>query len=89
MAAEILERGIVLKAQEGRVVVGVKRMVRGSFGRIMVRTTKLYADDSKRISAVGDTVVVKFTHPISSSKRWRLIEVVTKAGPAVEGAQNA
>jgi len=33
--------------------------------------------------------VVRFTHPISSSKRWRLVEVVTKVGTAVEGAQNA
>jgi small subunit ribosomal protein S17 len=54
-----------------------------------VRTTKLYADDSRRISSVGDTVVVRFTHPISRSKRWRLVEVVTKVGTAVEGAQNA
>ncbi|MCX6085317.1 MAG: 30S ribosomal protein S17 [Caldiserica bacterium] len=89
MGAEIVEKGIVLKAQDGRVVVGVKRMVRGNFGHITVRTTKLYADDSRRISSVGDTVVVRFTHPISSSKRWRLIEVVTKAGTAVEGARNA
>jgi small subunit ribosomal protein S17 len=89
MAGETVEKGIVLKAQDGRVVVGVKRMVRGSFGRITVRTTKLYADDSKRISSVGDTVVVRFARPISSSKRWRLIEVVTKVGTAAEGAQNA
>jgi small subunit ribosomal protein S17 len=89
MAAEIVEKGIVLKAQDGRVVVGVKHIDRhGMYGRIIERTTKLYADDAKRLANVGDTVLVRFSRPISSSKRWRLIEVVAKAD-AVRGVQDA
>lgn len=79
MGAEVLEKGVVLKAQDGRLVVGIRRMVRGSFGRLTVRTTKLYVDDSRRIASAGDTVVVQFTRPISSSKRWRLVDVTRKA----------
>lgn len=89
MAGQIFEKGVVLKAQEGRVVVGVKRMVRGRFGRITQRTTKLYADDSRRLASVGDTVTVAFARPISSSKRWRLVEVVNKVEKAPEGDQDA
>jgi len=89
MAGQIFEKGIVLKAQEGRVVVGVKRMVRGRFGRVTQRITKLYADDSRRLASVGDTVSVAFARPISSSKRWRLVEVTNKVETAPEGAQNA
>lgn len=79
MGAQVLEKGVVLKAQDGRLVVGVRRMVRGSFGRLTVRTTKLYVDDSRRMATTGDTVVVQFTRPVSSSKRWRLVEVTRKA----------
>jgi small subunit ribosomal protein S17 len=89
MAAQVFEKGIVLKAQEGRVVVGVKRMVRGRFGRVTQRTTKLYADDSRRLASVGDMVTVAFARPISSSKRWRLVEVVSRVETAPEGAQHA
>ncbi len=89
MAAEIVEKGIVLKAQDGRLVVGVKRIAhRGMYGRITERTTKLYADDAKHLAGVGDTVVVQFSRPISSSKRWRLIEVVAK-GDVMQGVQDA
>ncbi len=88
MTAEVVEKGIVLKAQDGRVVVGVKRARRGLYGRIIERTTKLYADDARRLAGVGDTVLVRFSRPISSSKRWRLTEVVTKVG-TVRGAQDA
>jgi small subunit ribosomal protein S17 len=89
MAAQVFEKGIVLKAQEERVVVGVKRMVRGRFGRVTQRTTKLYADDSRRLASVGDMVTVAFARPISSSKRWRLVEVVSRVETAPEGAQHA
>ena len=89
MAAQVFEKGIVLKAQEGRVVVGVKRMVRGRFGRVTQRTTKLYADDSRRLASVGDMVTVAFARPVSSSKRWRLVEVVSRVETAPEGAQHA
>lgn len=89
MAGQLLETGVVLKAQEGRVVVGVKRMIRGRFGRVTQRTTKLYADDSRRLASVGDVVTVAFARPISSSKRWRLVEVVNKVDTTVEGVQDA
>jgi small subunit ribosomal protein S17 len=88
MAAEVVEKGIVLKAQDGRLVVGVKRARRGLYGRITERTTKLYADDAKRQAGVGDTVLIRFSRPISSSKRWRLTEVVTKVS-TIQGVQDA
>jgi len=88
MAAEVVEKGIVLKAQDGRLVVGVKRARHGLYGHITERTTKLYADDAKRLAGVGDIVLVRFSRPISSSKRWRLTEVVTKVS-AVQGVQDA
>lgn len=90
MAGEVLEQGTVLKAQDGRLVVGVKRVVHeGKYGRISERTTKLFADDAKRLASVGDTVVVRFSRPLSSSKRWRLVRVLVKPTGVIGEASDA
>ncbi|MBQ6453494.1 MAG: 30S ribosomal protein S17, partial [Coriobacteriales bacterium] len=40
---------------------------------------KLYAHDENNEAAVGDTVRIMETRPMSKTKRWRLIEIVEKA----------
>lgn len=35
--------------------------------------------DEKNIAKVGDTVVCRESRPLSKTKRWRLIQIVTKA----------
>ncbi len=90
MAAEVVEKGIVLKAQGGRLVVGVKRAARNTkYGRVSEKVTKLYANDMKHLANVGDTVIVRFSRPISSSKRWQLLEVVTKTEAHSQEAKDA
>ena len=90
MAGEVLEQGTVLKAQDGRLVVGIKRVVHeGRYGRISERVTKLFVDDAHRLATVGDTVVVRFSRPLSSSKRWRLVRVVAKGTAAAQEAEDA
>jgi small subunit ribosomal protein S17 len=37
------------------------------------------AHDEKGEAALGDTVRIMETRPLSKTKRWRLVEVVTKA----------
>ena len=47
----------------------------------MVRTsTKFKAHDENNSAKTGDTVRIEETRPISKTKRWRLVEVVKKAG---------
>ncbi|MEW5993226.1 MAG: 30S ribosomal protein S17 [Candidatus Zixiibacteriota bacterium] len=41
--------------------------------------SKLYAHDEKNEAGVGDVVRVMETRPLSSKKRWRLVEIVEKA----------
>lgn len=43
------------------------------------RTTRLMAHDETNIAGVGDTVKIMETRPLSKLKRWRLVEIVTKA----------
>ena len=43
------------------------------------RTTRLMAHDEENQAGVGDTVKIMETRPLSKLKRWRLVEIVTKA----------
>ena len=46
----------------------------------LVRTsTKFKAHDEKDAAGVGDEVKIEETRPLSKTKRWRLVEIITKA----------
>ena len=49
------------------------------YSKIIKRTYKLKAHDEENICAIGDTVRVMETRPLSKDKRWRLVEIVEKA----------
>jgi small subunit ribosomal protein S17 len=62
------------------VVVSVERRVKHPlYKRIVTRTSKFLAHDEKNACAVGDTVSIVETRPLSRRKRWRLLEVIRKA----------
>ena len=62
------------------ITVAVKYRVRHPlYGKIMNRTTKIKAHDEKNECAIGDTVRVMETRPLSHDKRWRLVEIIEKA----------
>ncbi|MBS4985257.1 MAG: 30S ribosomal protein S17 [Hungatella hathewayi] len=49
------------------------------YGKIVKRTIKLKAHDENNDCAIGDTVKVMETRPLSKDKRWRLVEIIEKA----------
>jgi small subunit ribosomal protein S17 len=62
------------------IVVAIERKVAHPlYKKYFKRTTKFYAHDEKNEAGVGDTVKIMETRPLSKLKRWRLIEIVTKA----------
>ncbi len=62
------------------IVVAIERKVAHPlYKKYFKRTTKFYAHDEKNEAAVGDTVKIMETRPLSKLKRWRLVEIVTKA----------
>jgi len=62
------------------IVVAVERRVpHALYKKYFRRTTKLMAHDEKGEAGLGDTVKIMETRPISKNKRWRLVEVVSKA----------
>lgn len=62
------------------IVVAIERKVAHPlYKKYFRRTTKFYAHDEKNEAGVGDTVKIMETRPLSKLKRWRLVEIVSKA----------
>ena len=71
---------VVSDKMDMTVVVSIITRVRHPlYGKIMNRTTKIKAHDEKNECAIGDTVRVMETRPLSHDKRWRLVEIIEKA----------
>ncbi|MBZ5669675.1 MAG: 30S ribosomal protein S17 [Acidobacteriia bacterium] len=70
------------------VVVTVERQVTHPlYKRVVRRSKRFLAHDEKNECRVGDTVRIQETRPLSSRKRWRVVEILTKAalvGPVLE-----
>ena len=47
------------------------------YGKYMRRTTHLHVHDEKQEAALGDVVEVMESRPISKTKTWRLVKVVS------------
>jgi len=78
--------GVVTSASMDKtIVVRVERRFRHPlYGKVVRRTRRFVAHDERNQCAVGDTVRVRESRPLSRTKRWRLIEVLLKAGEHVE-----
>ena len=62
------------------VVITVERQVTHPLYKRVVRRSKNFlAHDEKNECRVGDTVRIQETRPLSSRKRWRVVEIVAKA----------
>lgn len=62
------------------VVVGVaRRVAHPLYGKQVARTKKYYAHDEDGSARAGDVVRIVETRPLSKLKRWRVVEVVTRA----------
>ena len=79
-----------LRTVEGRVVsnkmnktvtVLVERQVKHPlYGKYIRRSSKLHAHDEDNACNEGDVVRVTECRPLSKSKNWRVVEVITRAG---------
>jgi small subunit ribosomal protein S17 len=73
--------GTVTSAKMDRtIVVAVKRVLKHpQFGKVISRTSKVYAHDAENKAGIGDIVTVMETRPLSKTKRWRLEKILEKA----------
>jgi small subunit ribosomal protein S17 len=78
-----------LRTVEGRVVsnkmnktitVLVERQVKHPlYGKYIRRSSKLHAHDEENTCNEGDIVRVSECRPLSKTKNWRVVEVITRA----------
>ena len=73
--------GVVVsdKMDKTIVVMAERRIRHPVYGKEIIRTKKFYAHDEKNEAKVGDVVRIAEARPLSRLKRWRLVEVVTRA----------
>jgi small subunit ribosomal protein S17 len=55
------------------------RVKHGLYSKVMSRAVKLKAHDEANSAGIGDRVLIMETRPISSTKRWRVVEILEKA----------
>jgi small subunit ribosomal protein S17 len=67
------------KMQKSIVVSIERRIAHPLYKKYFRRTSTLMAHDEKREAGIGDIVRIMETRPLSSRKRWRLVEILEKA----------
>ncbi len=71
---------VVANKMQKTISVLVYRTVRhDKYGKFVKLSTILKAHDEKQVGKVGDTVKISESRPLSKTKRWSLVEVVTAA----------
>ena len=59
------------------------------YGKYIRRRTVCHVHDERNESHVGDTVEIMETRPLSKTKNWRLVRIVTKAPTQAPAAAEA
>ena len=71
---------VVSNKMEKSITVAVERKVKHPiYGKFNKRTTKLHAHDETNQCNEGDVVTIRECRPLSKSKNWMLVDVITKA----------
>jgi len=79
-----LETGVVTSDKMNKTRrVEIARLVKHvRYGKYIRRRTICYVHDEQNDSHTGDTVEIMETRPLSKTKSWRLVRVVTRAPAA-------
>jgi len=74
-------QGVVIsnKMDKSIVVMIERRVKHPMYGKFITRSTKLKAHDEANVCNQGDIVTITECAPISKSKNWKLVDVITKA----------
>ena len=71
---------VVSDVQDKTIVVNVERRTSHPLYRKVVKVSKKFtAHDENNEAKKGDTVRIVETRPLSKNKRWRLVEIISRA----------
>ncbi|MDL5368008.1 30S ribosomal protein S17 [Xanthomonas sp. NCPPB 2654] len=75
-----VEGRVVSNKMDKTVTVLVERQVKHAlYGKYIKRSTKLHAHDADNACNEGDLVRVTEIAPMSKTKNWRVVEIVTRS----------
>ena len=75
-----VEGRVVSNKMNKTVTILVERQVKHAlYGKYMRRSTKLHAHDEDNVCNEGDVVRISECRPLSKTKNWRVVEVITRA----------
>jgi len=79
--ARKVRTGVVVsdKMQKTVVVQIERRVPHPVYGKMVTKSKKFKAHDEENSAKTGDTVRIVETRPLSKDKRWRVLEIVTRA----------
>ena len=71
---------VVSNKMDKTIVVAVEDHVKHPlYNKIVKKTYKLKAHDENNECQIGDVVKVMETRPLSKNKRWRFVELISRA----------
>ena len=75
-----LQGRVISDKMDKSITVLIERRVKHPiYGKFITRSTKLKAHDEANVCNEGDVVTIREVAPISKSKNWTLVDVITKA----------
>ncbi len=86
-ARRVLQGTVTSDKMAKTITVRVERTyAHPKYGKFVRRHKQYASHDEEGLAKVGDTVEIVATRPISKTKRWRLLRVVSTAALAEVGA---
>ncbi|BDE17565.1 ribosomal protein S17 (chloroplast) [Galdieria partita] len=71
---------VVSNKMNKTIVVAVnKTIIHNKYNKIVIRTKKYKAHDENNLCKIGDKVLIEETRPLSKTKRWKLINIITSS----------
>ena len=75
-----LQGRVLSNKMDKSITVAIERKVKHPlYGKFIKRTTKIHAHDEQNQCNAGDVVTIRECRPLSKTKSWTLVEVVSKA----------
>lgn len=70
---------VVSDKMDKSIVVRVdRRLKHPQYGKYITKSARFVAHDENNESRTGDVVKIEESRPLSKTKKWRLVEVVSK-----------
>jgi small subunit ribosomal protein S17 len=75
-----IEGRVVSDKMQKTVTVLIERQVKhDTYGKFLRRSTRVHAHDENNECREGDVVRIAETRPLSKTKNWKVVEIVTRA----------